>query len=79
MNHSELAAIDRRVDEIALAQLSEVEIDGQPTRAQKLAELVVSGQATHGWFDDPVSLAREHTPPLSAEEAGRLPPRANMT
>jgi very-short-patch-repair endonuclease len=70
--HAELAAIDWRVDEIALAQLAEIEIDGQPMRAQKLAELVVSGQAEHGWFDDAVTLAPEHAPPLSEEEAGRL-------
>ncbi len=70
--HAELVAIDRRIDEIALAQLAEVEIDGQPMRPQKLAELVVSGQAEHGWFDDAVTLAPEHAPPLSEDEAGRL-------
>src|SRR5581483_8867694 len=70
--HAELADIDRRVDEIAREQLAEVEIDGQPMRAQKLAELVVSGQAEHGWFDDAVTLAPEHAPPLSDDEAGRL-------
>jgi very-short-patch-repair endonuclease len=70
--HAELAAIDRRVDDIALAQLAEVEIDGQPMRAQKLAELVVTGQAEHGWFDDAVTLAPENAPPLSEDEAGRL-------
>lgn len=70
--HAELAAIDRRLDEIALAQLAEVDIDGQPMRAQKLAELLVSGQAEHGWFDDAITLAPEHAPPLSEYEAGRL-------
>ncbi len=70
--HAELAAIDRRVDEIALAQLAEVEIDGQPMRAQKLAELVVNGEAEHGWFNDAVTLAPENAPPLDADEAGRL-------
>lgn len=70
--HEELAAIDRRVDDIALAQLAEVEIDGQPMRAQRLAELVVSGRAEYGWFDDDITLAPEHTPPLSEDEAGRL-------
>ncbi len=70
--HAELASIDRRVDEIALAQLSEVVVDGQPLRAQKLAELVVSGRERHGWFDDVVTLAPEHAPPLTDEEAGRL-------
>lgn len=70
--HAELAAIDRRVDEIALAQLAEVEIDGLPMRAQKLAELVVSGQTEHGWFDDEVTLEPEHAAPLSEDEAGRL-------
>jgi hypothetical protein len=41
-------------------------------RAQKLAELVVSGQEDYGWFDDDVTLAPEHTPPLSDDETGRL-------
>ncbi|MBL8492970.1 MAG: very short patch repair endonuclease [Rhodocyclaceae bacterium] len=70
--HSELNVIDRRVDEIALAQFSEVEIDGAPMRAQKLAELVVSGRDQHGWFDDLLSLAPEHAPPLTGDEAGYL-------
>lgn len=70
--HTELAAIDRRVDEIAVAQLAEVQIDGQPMRAQKLAELVVIGQAEYGWFDDAVTLAPEHAPPFTEEETGLL-------
>lgn len=70
--HAGLVDIDRRIDDIALAQLSEIKIDGQPMRAQKLAELVVSGHAEHGWFDDVVTLAPEHAPPLSEDEAGRL-------
>lgn len=70
--HAELATIDKRVDEIAFAQLAEVQVDGQPMRAQKLSELVVSGLAEHGWFDDAVTLAPEHAPPLAEEEAGRL-------
>ena len=70
--HAELSSIDKRVDEIAIAQLSEVEVDGVPMRAQKLADLVVSGREAHGWFDDVLSLAKEHAPPLSEDEAGRL-------
>lgn len=70
--HSELAVVDKRVDEIAIAQLSEVEIDGAPMRAQKLAELVVAGREQHGWFDDVISLASKNAPPLSEEESGRL-------
>lgn len=70
--HAELSSIDKRVDEIAIAQLSEVEVDGVPMRAQKLADLVVSGRDQHGWFDDVLSLAKEHAPPLSEDEAGRL-------
>ncbi len=70
--HAELAAIDRRVDEIAMAQLAEVDIDGQVMRAQKLAELVVGGQTEHGWFDDVVDLTPEHAPALTEEEGGRL-------
>ena len=70
--HNELASIDRRVDEIALTQLQEVEVDGTPLRAQKMAELVTVGQDAYEWFDDDISLALEHVPPLSQEEGGRL-------
>jgi very-short-patch-repair endonuclease len=70
--HAELAAIDRRNDEIALDQLSEMTVDGVPMRAQKIAELVVTGTVQHGWFDDGLSLAPEHAPPLSDAEAGQL-------
>lgn len=70
--HAEVAGIDKRVDEIAAQQLSSIEIDGVQMRAQKMAELVVSGQQTHGWFDDELTLASEHAPPLSALEAQTL-------
>ncbi|MGH8627682.1 MAG: AAA domain-containing protein [Gammaproteobacteria bacterium] len=70
--HAELASIDKRIDEIALSQLSEIEVDGQPLRAQKLAELVVAGGEQHGWFEDVVSLAQAHAPPLTEDDAGRL-------
>lgn len=70
--HSELAQIDARVDEIALAQLSEIEVDGVQMRAHKLAELVVSGRQQHGWFDDALTLQPAHAPPLTQDEAGRL-------
>lgn len=70
--HSELITIDRKVDEIALQQLSTIEVDGVPMRAQALAELVLSGREWHGWFEDLITLAPEHVPPLSSDEAGRL-------
>lgn len=70
--HAELTVIDRRVDQIALGQLSQIDVDGIPMRAQKLAELVVSGLEQHGWFDDSISLLPENAPPLSMDEAGRL-------
>jgi very-short-patch-repair endonuclease len=70
--HAELAAIDRRVDEIAIAQLTELSIDGEPMRAEKLAELVVTGSDRFGWFDDTISQEPEHAPPLSEEEGRRL-------
>lgn len=70
--HSELIVIDRKVDEIALQQLSTIEVDGAPMRAQVLAELVLSGRERHGWFEDSITLAPEHAPPLSSDEAGRL-------
>lgn len=70
--HTELSRIDSRVDEIAWTQLQELEVDGTPLRAQKMADLVISGQGTYGWFDDAVSLAPEHAPPLSREEGEQL-------
>lgn len=70
--HAELGAIDRRVDEIALAQLSNVEVDGIEMRAQKMAELVLSGEDKFGWFDDEVTLSQKNAPALNAEEASSL-------
>lgn len=70
--HQELGAIDRRVDEIAMAQLTAIEVDGVEMRAQKMAELVLSGQESHGWFDDVLTLDAMHVPPLSAEAAAQL-------
>jgi very-short-patch-repair endonuclease len=70
--HAELTVVDKRIDEIALTQLSPIEVDGAQMRAQKLAELAISGSEQHGWFDDLIDLSEKHSPPLSEEEAGRL-------
>jgi very-short-patch-repair endonuclease len=70
--HAELATIDRRVNEIALSQLSNVEVDGAEMNAQKMAEMVLSGAQRHSWFDDAVSLGEAHAPPLSGAEAASL-------
>jgi len=70
--HATLDSVDRRIDELAVAQLSAIEVDGQALRAQQLAEVVVSGRKLYGWFDDAVSLAPEHAPPLTDLEADRL-------
>jgi len=70
--HGELVTIDRRVDEIAAAQLADIDVDGALMRAQKLAQLVVSEAGQHSWFDDDVTLAPEHAPPLTDDEAARL-------
>lgn len=66
--HSELATIDRRVDDIAVSQLSDIEVDGVQMRAQKMAELVITGRSRHGWFDDVLSLDPSHAPPVSGSE-----------
>jgi very-short-patch-repair endonuclease len=70
--HSELIDLDKRVDAIAAAQLADINVDGVLMRAQKLAQLVVSGATWHSWFDDEVTLDPEHAPPLTDDEAGRL-------
>ncbi|MGI4843448.1 MAG: AAA domain-containing protein [Janthinobacterium lividum] len=67
--HEEMARIDTRIDDIARAHLSEIDVDGVPMRAQKMAELVIDGHAQFGWFDDQLSLAPEHAPPFG-DEAG---------
>ncbi|MBV8803566.1 MAG: AAA family ATPase, partial [Sinobacteraceae bacterium] len=70
--HNELVDLDRRVDQIAAAQLSDINVDGTLMRAQKLAQLVISGAAWHSWFDDEVTLEPQHAPPLTDDEAARL-------
>lgn len=70
--HGELTLIDKRVDEIASSQLSGVEVDGIEMRAQKMAELVLSGAERHSWFDDELSLDSMHAPPLGGAEAAQL-------
>jgi hypothetical protein len=37
-----------------------------------MAELVMDGDTRHSWFDDVLSLAPEHMPPLSDAEAAYL-------
>lgn len=70
--HVELEQIDERVDQIALAQLSNVEVDGVPMRAQKMAKLVLDGQERYGWFDDELELEAKNAPALSGEQSSAL-------
>lgn len=69
--HEELATIDRRLDAIAMAQLSDIEVDGVEMRAQKMAELVISGEEKHAWFDDVLSLDAVHAPPIDSALAAQ--------
>ncbi|QIN62612.1 REase [Caballeronia sp. SBC1] len=70
--HEAMHRIDHRIDEIAMTQLSDIQVDGVPMRAQKMAELVIEGEKTYSWFDDLLSLEAEHAPPLVADEVGAL-------
>ncbi|HOX72160.1 AAA domain-containing protein [Dokdonella sp.] len=70
--HAELYALDRRVDTIARQQLHDIDVDGTLFKAQKLAELVMEGCERHDWFDDTLTLAAEHAPPLSETEAAAM-------
>ncbi|RQT40585.1 AAA domain-containing protein [Burkholderia contaminans] len=70
--HTTMQRIDRRIDEIAMTQLSDVEVDGVVMRAQKMAEFVIEGGKTFSWFDDSLSLAPENAPPLVAEDVRAL-------
>ncbi|MDO8729407.1 MAG: AAA domain-containing protein [bacterium] len=64
--HSELAAIDKRVDDIAYTQLADVVVDDVTMRAQKMADLVINGTTRHSWFDDVLSLEPDNAPPVTA-------------
>ena len=68
----ELADIDATVDRIAHSQLSAVDVDGTTMRAQEMAEWVVSGKQTFGWFDDVLDLRPEYAPPLRDTESQEL-------
>jgi len=70
--HEEMARIDRRIDDIAHAQLAAIEVDGVEMRAQKMAELVIGGREAFGWFDDELSLAPEQAPPFGDEPGQQL-------
>lgn len=70
--HAEINGIDRRVDEIAHAQLADFVLDGVGLKASALAELVVSGSERCGWFPDELTAHATHAPPLTEEEAARL-------
>ncbi|HKP56335.1 MAG TPA: AAA domain-containing protein, partial [Polyangiales bacterium] len=79
--HASLESVDCRIDELALPQLSGVRVDGldgqhgqhgQPLRAHQISEIVVNGRERYAWFDDAVTLAPEHAPPLTELEADRL-------
>lgn len=67
--HQEIESIDARVAEIAQAHLNDVVVDGARLKAHKAADLVMHGQAMHGWFADVLTLAAEHSPPLSEDAA----------
>ena len=70
--HAEMAQIDARIDAIAHTQLAEIDVDGVPMRAQKMAALVVDGEAQFGWFDDVLTLGAQHAPPFDDESGMRL-------
>ena len=65
--HHELARLDRRVNQIALAQLGDIEVDGETLRAQKAADLLLNGAALHGWFDDELTLSPTHQAPVGED------------
>jgi very-short-patch-repair endonuclease len=70
--HEELAALDKRVDEIALAQLSNIEVDGVKMRAAKMAEFVIAGNEPHSWFDDVLTLDEKHAPAMTDAEVAAV-------
>lgn len=69
---AEQIEIDRKIHEVAMKHLTEIEVDGVPKRAEALAELVVEGLGAYDWFDDKLSLADENRIPLTEEEGALL-------
>lgn len=70
--HADLMHIDKRVDEIAATQLSEIVVDGELMRAQKMAELVVDGKDKYSWFDDSLTLDANNAIPIDENEVLQL-------
>ncbi len=70
--HADLVRLDRRVNEIALEQLSQINIDGVLYRAEQLAELIMKGGDQYQWFDDELSLGEEHALPFDDETGKAL-------
>ena len=70
--HADLMTIDKRVDEIASKQLSEIVVDGELMRAQKMAELVVDGKDKYSWFDDNLTLDSINAIPVDENEVMQL-------
>lgn len=70
--HADLMHIDKRVDEIATTQLSEIIVDGELMRAQKMAELVVDGKDKYSWFDDALTLDAGNAIPIDENEVSQL-------
>ncbi len=70
--HSELVRLDRRVNEIALEQLTEIQVDGVRYRAEQLADMLMESGSEYHWFDDELSLADEHAAPFDAETGKAL-------
>ena len=70
--HADLMTIDKRVDEIASTQLSEITVDGELMRAQKMAELVVDGKDKYSWFDDALTLNSSNSITIDEYEVSQL-------
>lgn len=65
--HTELVKLDRRVNEIALTQLSDIQVGDAKYRAEELAELLMKGADQYAWFDDVLSLSPKHSLPFDDE------------
>lgn len=70
--HTDLIRLDRRVDEIARDQLTEIQIDGRHYRPEEVAQLLMQDGERHAWFDDELSLEPRYAPPLSDDEVSAL-------
>ncbi|HEV2568349.1 AAA domain-containing protein [Sphingomonas sp.] len=70
--HAELAALDRKVDQLGREGLSSVELDGRRVAPVEAARTLAAAGDLPSWFDDALDVIRSHDPSFSDEDIAEL-------